>query len=85
LRELFTDRLKNASKNPDNARSALHAILSEQDSWRDYEYADSSKSYHWQLGGIAIILVLLSMTALYFARYFFGFALVGPLLCGWCG
>jgi len=87
LRELFTDRLKNASKNPENARSALHAIFSEQDSWSDYVdgYADSSKSYHWQLGGIAIVLVLLSMTALYCARYFSPLLWLGLFFAGGAG
>ncbi len=87
LRELFTDRLKNASKNPDNARSALYGIFSEQDSWSDYvdDYAESSKSYHWQLGGAAIILTLLSMTALYFARYFSPLLWLGIFLAGGTG
>lgn len=77
LHEMFDGRLKNAVKEPEDGRGALHSIFVEVDEWSDYieEYEgtmdESTRSLFWT----SIVLFLLACLSLHFAYVF------TPLLC----
>jgi hypothetical protein len=87
LRDLFSDRLKNASSDPHSARGALHSIYAEMDAWGDFidDYEDTMGTYMRWLLGISLGMLLLSITALYFAPKFPLLVFAALLLAGATG
>jgi hypothetical protein len=87
LRDLFSDKLKNASNDPHSARGALHSIYAEMDAWGDFidEYEDTMDRYMRWLFSITIGILLLAIAALYFAPKFPFLVFASLLLAGATG
>jgi hypothetical protein len=85
LRDLRGKKL--ADTNPETARSALHALFYEHDTWADYtdEYEDQMKSYARCLSATAIILPFLAVIAFHSAFRFSPLLVLGLLLAGAAG
>jgi hypothetical protein len=87
LRELFTDKLKNAANDPHSARGALYSIYAEADAWKDFidDYEDTMDTYMRWLFGISVGMLLLAIAALYFAPKFPFLVFSALLLAGATG
>ena len=87
LRELFDDKLKNASTDPHSARGALHSIYAEMGLWRDFidDYEDTMEPYMNWLFRCSVGMLLLSIAALYFAPKFPFLVFAALLLAGATG
>lgn len=68
LRSSLGQKLADAAKDPDAARSALRALFDEQDSWSSHtdDYEETMKKYAWRLFFATIILTLGAIIALRF-------------------
>jgi hypothetical protein len=87
LRELFSDKLKNAASDPHGARGALHSIYAEMDAWGDFidDYEETMDTYMRWLLGLSVGMVVLAITALYFAPKFPFLIFLALLLAGATG
>jgi hypothetical protein len=87
LRDLFGDKLEKASPHPEAARSALHTLFAEKDSWGDYtdDYEDKMWYCTRRLFGTTIIFPLLAVLAFHFAYRFQPLLFIGLLCAGVAG
>jgi hypothetical protein len=87
LRELFSKKLQNASESPHEGRGALYSIYAEGDSWKDFidDYEDTMGTYMFWLFIISVGMLLLAISALYFAPKFPFLIFLALLLAGATG
>jgi hypothetical protein len=87
LRDLFSEKLKNASSDPCSARGALHSIYAEMDAWGDFidDYEDTMEPYMNWLFRCSVGMLLGSILALYFASKVPFLVFVALLLAGATG
>jgi len=87
LRELFSKKLQNASENPHEGREALYSIFAEGDSWKDFidDYEGTMGTYMFWLFIISVCMLLLAITALYFAPKLYFLIFPALLLAGASG
>jgi hypothetical protein len=83
----YSERLRQVSCTPEDARSTLRAIFEEQDSWEEYtdDYGDTMTAFAGWLFPVAIALPILAAASFYLAPYFSPLLVFGLLCAGASG
>lgn len=87
LRDLFSKRLQDGPKNPQDGRGALYSIYAEADAWGDFieDYEDMMGSYMTRLSWTSLLSLVASIAAMYFAPRFPFLIVLALLLAGATG